>query len=160
VTQSDATPPARGYVVESEVAAAVAAYHEACGRRVRHVLRTGAPGADVLVEEGGLPIAIECKGGGSEQPASKKYGLPFSRLQEMQSWDAGFAQLPQLESGLKTRGERPAAVGLAVPDTPTYREMFRRSRRWLELAGAGVWFVDAAGRVEEALPPRLRAEAP
>lgn len=155
-------PPreARVFLVEDEVAASVATYLKNKGGKVLQLLTNGRTGADLIVEWQGGYLVIEAKGGGSQKPGSAKFGQAFSPLQMQQSWDAAVAQLPQLEGGEKAvnlhgRKIQPSYLGIAVPDTPTYRMMFAWCRRRLEFLGDGVWFVEHNGSVDEALAPRL-----
>ncbi|HYD69290.1 hypothetical protein [Azospirillum sp.] len=146
--------------MEDEVAASVAAYFERKGGKVLQLLTKGAPGADVIIKWQEGYLVIEAKGGGSQKPSSARFGEAFTRLKMQQSWDAAVAQLPQIEGGKKrvyVDGNMilPDYLGIAVPDTPTYRMMFDWCRRRLEFLGDGVWFVEQNGTVHEALAPRL-----
>lgn len=150
----------RTFLVEDEVAETVAAYFESKGGKVLQLLTNGAPGADVIINWQEGYLVIEAKGGGSQTPGSARFGEAFTRLQMQQSWGATVAQLPQLEGGRKRvylGGKRilPDYLGIAVPDTPTYRMMFDWCRRRLGFLGDGVWFVEHNGTVHEALAPRL-----
>ncbi|GLR83042.1 hypothetical protein GCM10007856_57500 [Azospirillum oryzae] len=154
-------PPreARAFLVEDEVSFFVASYLERKGGKILQLLTNGRSGADIIVEWQGGYLVIEAKGGGSQKPTSAKYGQAFDRLRMQQSWDAAVAQLPQLEGGEKAvylhgRKIQPDYLGIAVPDTPTYRMMFGWCSRRLDFLGDGVWFVNQDGTVHEELEPR------
>lgn len=98
---------------------------------------------------------IEAKGCGSQRPDSRRAGLPFTKLQCRQSWDAAYSKLPEMaERGDKIFG-RPIAVGLALPNHPVFRDRFELARSRLSMTGDGVWFVGIDGAAIEALAPNL-----
>jgi hypothetical protein len=126
----------RNFLYEDEITDCFVRYLKKEGWEIVKRSRGRSPGADIIASRLGKRLFIEAKGGGSQDPKSKRYGKPFSKLQCQQNTDVAFASIPRMLSRYK-----PDYVGIVLHDDEHHKASLKEIVRTIKKIGAGVWFV-------------------
>ncbi|MFI6761740.1 hypothetical protein ACIBF5_21630 [Micromonospora sp. NPDC050417] len=135
---------------ESEVQASIVIHLVRGGWTIRHTADTATKehGIDVIATREGRTLAIEVKGFPSrhyQDPRRAEQTKPTAPSTQARHW---YAQA--LLKAMLTRSEHPdfdLAIGL--PDAPTYRSLYRRTRDSLDLIGVMLLLVAPDGTVSQ-----------
>jgi hypothetical protein len=105
---------------ENDVIGALAEYLKRDGYDVLKQLHTTEKGVDLIARRGKLGpfLHVEAKGGTSSRQGSNRFGKPYTQSQVFDRVSKGFYTAVLLRS----KNPLPDEVGLAVPDTPCFRD--------------------------------------
>jgi hypothetical protein len=103
---------------ENQIVEAVCEFIEQQGGVIRQRLTTDEQGVDIIAEFLGEDCYIEAKGATSADPNSARFGMPFTRSQIFDRVSKGF----YTAACLRQQHPGNSIVGLALPDTPVFRE--------------------------------------
>ncbi len=106
---------------EDQIVEAVCAYLARTGCNVTSRCSTRERGIDIAGEHQGRKLYIEAKGGTSSREGSNRFGNPYTQSQVFDRVAKGFYTAACLRS---KHGEE-SVVGLAFPETPTFRRYVR-----------------------------------
>jgi hypothetical protein len=133
---------------EAAVQARLVAWLIREGWDIRGVADTASrsPGIDVLAERNGQTLAVEVKGFPSRHyadPRRADEAKPTNPATQARQWYSH-----ALLKALLTRDEHSTyEIAIALPDQPTYRSLYRRTKSSLDLLRIGVLFVTLTGEV-------------
>jgi Holliday junction resolvase-like predicted endonuclease len=120
------------------------------GRRIQRVADTAtkAQGIDVLATRGDRTIAVEVKG-----YPGRRYSDPRRVGETKRTSPATQARHWYAQAILKAMlmcSDHPGyEIAIALPNVPTYRSLYQRTRGSLQRLDVTVFFIDDDGRVQE-----------
>ena len=137
----------KNFLTEDEITDLFSDYLMSKGWEILSRAKGQSRGADIVARQNGKVICIEAKGGGSQAAHTKRYGLPFTRLQSQHHTDVAFACIPRMMTRYK-----PDFVGIVLPDDKYHFESLSEILPAIKKLGAGVWLVSNNSIRELAAP--------
>jgi Holliday junction resolvase-like predicted endonuclease len=129
-------------LTENDVVDAVCRHLAATGYEIVSRCATNQRGVDIVAKNDSQVLRVECKGEGSNQPTSKRYGKAFTRAQCHNHVAVAFCTAAEMLGA-----HAPDRVAIAFPDTRLHREFVGRVQLAIEKLEIGVYWVGADRRV-------------
>ena len=141
----------RKFLYEDEITKLFRDYLKKQGWVIESTAKGRKRGADIVAKRSGKRIYIEAKGGGSQDPKSKRFGSAFTKLQSQQNTDVAFACLARMISRYC-----PDYIGMVLHHDAYHHDSVKEILPTIKKIQAGVWLVSKKGVVCLAKPKQQK----